>query len=88
MHGVSSQLCPAVTHVPQLGLQHTSPTLHVFCPHIVLVATSAARKRGAHGVSSQLCPAATHVPQLALQHTSPTLHVFCPHIALTVSSGV
>jgi hypothetical protein len=34
--GVSSQLCPAGTHVPQLALQQTSPTLHVFCPQRML----------------------------------------------------
>jgi hypothetical protein len=37
-HAVWSQLCPAATHVPHVSLQHTSPTLQVLCPHIVLSA--------------------------------------------------
>jgi hypothetical protein len=36
VQGVGSQLSPSGTQMPQLGLQHTSPALQVFCPHIML----------------------------------------------------
>jgi hypothetical protein len=80
VHGVWSQLSPSATHVPHVGLQHTCPTLQVFCPHIVL---TGAWMRGVHGVWSQLSPAVTHVPHVGLQHAWPVLQVFCPHIVLT-----
>jgi hypothetical protein len=50
-HGVGSQASPSSAHVPQLGLQHTSPTLQVFCPQRMLTGTVI---RGVHGVLSQL----------------------------------
>jgi hypothetical protein len=63
-HGLGSQLSPADTQVPQLGLQHTSPTLQVDLPHIWL---TGCWMRLSHGVGSQLWPGATQSPQLGLQ---------------------
>ncbi|HET9957613.1 MAG TPA: hypothetical protein VFQ61_24115 [Polyangiaceae bacterium] len=36
VQGVVSQLAPGRTQVPQLGLQHSSPTLQVLTPHTTL----------------------------------------------------
>ena len=80
VHGVVSHVSPSAAQVPQLGLQHTSPTLQVFCPQRMLTGTV---MRGVHGVVSQLSPADTQVPHVGLQQTSPLLHVFCPHAVLT-----
>jgi hypothetical protein len=35
----ASQGAPGKVQVPQFGLQHTSPTLHVFGPHQALCGT-------------------------------------------------
>jgi hypothetical protein len=50
--------------MPQLGLQHTSPTLQVDLPHITLTGLWILLS---HGVGSQLSPGATQTPQLGLQ---------------------
>jgi hypothetical protein len=62
--------------MPQLGLQHTVPTLHVVMPQDSLVGYWIALS---HVLVSQVSPGLVQVPQLALQHTSPVLHVFGPH---------
>jgi hypothetical protein len=62
--------------MPQLGLQHTVPTLHVVIPQDSLVGYWIALS---HVLVSQVSPGFVQVPQLALQHTSPVLHVFGPH---------
>jgi hypothetical protein len=60
--------------MPQLGLQHTWPTLQVFLPQAVLVAMGfTPQSRCEH-----LEPGGAHVPQLALQHTRPSPHVASP----------
>jgi hypothetical protein len=51
--------------MPQLALQHTSPTLHVFGPHMKLTLTFGTP----HNACEQVSPGALQVPQLALQQT-------------------
>ncbi len=64
-----------LAQTPQYGLQHSSPTLHVFMPHGVLT--------GAEAMPQTCCehtsPGRAQVPQLALQHTSPRGHCVLPH---------
>jgi hypothetical protein len=74
-HGVASQVWPGRTQTPQLGLQHSSPTLHVLGPHETL-ATHGGTPQSA---LPQLSPGSVQMPQLALQHTCPTPHVIVPH---------
>jgi hypothetical protein len=62
--------------MPQLGLQHTVPTLHVVIPQDSLVGYWIA---SSHTLVSHVAPGFVQVPQLALQHTSPVLQVFGPH---------
>jgi hypothetical protein len=74
---------PGFTQIPQLGLQHTSPVLHVFIPHVGLTG----KYIPSHGFFEQVPPAGTQIPQLALQQTSETLHVLGPQGALTGKLG-
>jgi hypothetical protein len=65
MHSRSSQVSPGPTQMPQLGLQHRSPTLQVLGPQGWLSGTICMP----HTVCEQRSPGAVHVPQLGLQQT-------------------
>ncbi len=78
--------------MPQLALQHTSPTLQVLGPQETLLGATAQGSRG-HDP-----PGGVQMPQLALQHTCPSGHVAAPQamradrppspLADTLASGV
>jgi hypothetical protein len=71
--------------MPQLGLQHTMPTLQVDKPHVSLKGITGGLS---HGLGSQRWPGRTQVPQLELQQSSPTLHVFAPHCTLSTNGDM
>jgi hypothetical protein len=82
--------CLAVSHpspgriqIPQLLLQHSSPTLHVFEPQEGLVNTADMP----HTCCEQMSPGGAQVPQLALQQTSRSGHCTFPHCTLIISGG-
>jgi hypothetical protein len=64
-HGVSSQLSPSATQVPQLGLQHTWPELQVLRPQLTALAGFGATLQEN---LEQVPPGGVHTPQLGLQH--------------------
>jgi hypothetical protein len=74
------QLSPGAAQMPQLRLQHTSPSLQVFRPHGMLTGKCKALSQLC---GSQLSPGAVQMPQLGLQQTCPVLHVLRPHGMLT-----
>jgi hypothetical protein len=61
--------------IPQLGLQQSSPTLHVLEPHATLPGTTGIP----HTSCEHFSPGGVQVPQLALQQTSPAAHTLLPH---------
>jgi hypothetical protein len=62
VHGSFEQLPPSGTHVPQLSLQHTCPTLHVLGPHIALSGAA-----GAPQADEQVSPGLAQMAQFQLQ---------------------
>jgi hypothetical protein len=74
-HAVVSHAPPGRVHVPQLGLQQTSPVLQVFGPQGTLSSDTLMP----HTSCEHFCPGATQVPQLALQQTLPSVHTDLPH---------
>lgn len=74
-YAVTPQICwvqaqPGGVQMPQLSLQHTSPTPQVFEPHVG-PETQPSWVQGTPGFS--------HIPQLSLQHTRPSEQMFGPH---------
>jgi hypothetical protein len=71
--------------MPQLGLQHTSPTLQVCMPQDWLSGYVISPQQ--RFAASQGSPGRMQRPQLVLQQSSPTLHVLGPQATLVASRG-
>ena len=73
--------------MPQLGLQHTYPTLHVTMPHATLCCGYSIGLMQPELLSHSACVRA-QMPHAALQQISPTLHVLKPHGWLASSEDI
>jgi hypothetical protein len=62
--------------MPQLALQQSSPTLHVFGPQLTLLAMVGIP----HTSWEHFSPGLAQVPQLALQQTWSEAHVTAPQL--------
>jgi hypothetical protein len=78
-----SHSSPGRMQIPQLLLQHSSPTLQVFEPQEEL----AAKVDMPHTCCEHISPGSAQVPQLALQHTSRSGHWTFPHCNLITAGA-
>ena len=76
-HGSCEQGSPYGAQIPQLGLQHTYPTLHVIMPQGALCCGYSMGLMQLGLLSHSACVCA-QIPQSELQHISPTLQVLNP----------
>jgi hypothetical protein len=80
--GSLEQVPPDGTQMPQLGLQHTSDTLHVLGPHGVLTGAAGAPQKSGH-----VSPGETQVLQFQLQHCCPLSQMRHPQRTGAASSA-
>jgi hypothetical protein len=68
--------------IPQLGLQHTRPTLQVIMPQLSLFGYVTGLRQ-VLVLGPQLSPGRMHCPQTGSQQSSPLLHVVGPQLGLS-----